>query len=76
MAENTDPEWDAINEEMRDMKALIYETRRLAIAAERTAAAAEKTAAAAMKRADESWELVVMTKNELQRSWWRKLLNR
>lgn len=52
----------------------IRETKQLVKAAEKTAAAAaEKTATAAMRKADAAWELVVITQNRINRSWYRKL---
>ena len=50
----------------------IRETKNLTIAVKNEAIEVKKLADAAMKRADASWELVVMTRNEINRPLWRK----
>lgn len=53
-------------EDIRETKNLVKETREMTIETRRVADAAEKKANAA-------WELVVMTRNEYNRPWWKKL---
>ena len=69
---NKDNQWR--DEMLQYLAEDIRETKQLVKAAEKTAAAAEETAKAAMRRADAAWELVVITKNQINRPWYRKLL--
>ena len=62
-----------LSEEVRETRNLVIETRAMAVAAQREADAA-------MKRADASWELVIITRNQVQEElaylklpWWRKV---
>lgn len=54
-----------LSKELRETKILVLETCRIADAA-------EKNAEASMKRADAAWELVVITRNQINRPWWKK----
>ena len=60
----------------KEIAELTAETRKMVVEARRSANAAEKTADAAMKRADAAWELVVITRNQITRPWYKKLLGR
>ncbi len=55
-------------EDIRETKVLVKETREMTLETRRVANEAEKTSKAA-------WELVVMTRNDLMRPWWKKLFN-
>lgn len=55
-----------IAEDIRETKALVKETREMTIETRRVADAAEKNAQAA-------WELVLITRSEINRSFWKKL---
>ena len=68
------------SEELRETKKLVLETRRLADAAVIKADAATKQADAAVQKADAAWELVVITRNQVQEElaymklpWWKKI---
>lgn len=77
-----------LSEELRETKNLVMETRRMADAAweeakqsQRQSVAAEKKADAVEKKADAAWELVIMTRNQIQEElkylklpWWKKLV--
>ncbi len=65
--------FEAISEEIREIRQLTLETQKLAIAAEQTARAAEQTAKAAHLEAKASWELVTMYKLQQDKPWWKKL---
>jgi hypothetical protein len=67
MSEDTRELFKIVNEDLR-------ETRKLASAAQQLADAAMEEARAAKKQADACWELVIMTRNDSQRPWWRKLI--
>ena len=61
------------SEELRETKKLVAETKRMADAA-------AKQADAAMSKADAAWELVVITRNQvneeiahLKLPWWKKV---
>ncbi len=61
------------SEELRETKKLVAETMRMADAA-------TKQADAAMSKADAAWELVVITRNQVQEEishlklpWWKKV---
>ena len=61
------------SDELREIRYMTAETRRMADAA-------VKNADAAMKRADASWELVIITRNQFREDlqkvklpWWRKI---
>ncbi|MEX2592995.1 MAG: hypothetical protein WD426_09470 [Anditalea sp.] len=61
------------SEELRETKKLVVETSRMADAA-------TKGADAAMKKADAAWELVIITRNQVQEEiaylklpWWKKV---
>ena len=49
-------------------------TRQLTNAIREQTEVAAKNAEAAMKRADAAWELVVITRNQINRPWYKKLL--
>ena len=68
------------SEELRETKKLVAETKRMADAAAKQADAATKQADAAMSKADAAWELVVITRNQvneeiahLKLPWWKKV---
>jgi hypothetical protein len=70
-----------LSEELGETKNLVVETRRMADAAEKKADAAMKEALAAEKKSDAAWELVVMTRNQIQEEmrylrlpWWKNYL--
>ena len=58
---------EVLSEELR-------ETKVIARAAEKHAEAAMLQANASMKKADAAWELVVMTRNQINRPWWKRVL--
>lgn len=58
-----------LSDELRETRVMVFETRR--------------TADAAQRRADASWELVIITRNQfeeqlryLKAPWWKKLLGK
>ncbi len=58
----------------KEIAELSAETREMVIEARRSADAVEKTSQAAMQRADAAWELVIITRNQITRPWYKKLL--
>jgi methyl-accepting chemotaxis protein len=68
--------FEAISEEIREIRQLTLETQKLAKAAEQTARAAEQTAKAAHLEAKASWELVTMYKLQQDKPWWKKLFGK
>lgn len=69
-----------LSEELRETKNLVIETRKIAIAAEENARSSGKTASEAKRQADAAWELVNLTRNQVQEelahlklAWWKKL---
>ncbi len=66
-----DKEWEDIikilAEDIRETKQLTKEISKLVVEARRSADAA-------VKKADAAWELVVITRNEINRPWYKKLL--
>ncbi|MFW5761670.1 MAG: hypothetical protein ACOCXH_11885 [Cyclobacteriaceae bacterium] len=75
--------FEAISEEIREIRQLTLETQKLAKAAEQTARAAEQTAKAAEQtakaahlEAKASWELVTMYKLQQDKPWWKKLFGK
>jgi hypothetical protein len=63
---------ELLSEEIRETRNLTIEVRKQADASMMRADAAMRQADAAMKRADASWELVVMTRNDMNRPVWKK----
>lgn len=57
---------ELLSEEIRETKRLTLETRRMADAA-------QQEAKAALTKADAAWELVVITRNQIDKPIWRKL---
>ncbi|MEQ8302670.1 MAG: hypothetical protein RIB47_04705 [Cyclobacteriaceae bacterium] len=62
-----------LSEELRGTKTLVTETRKIALAAEQTALESKR-------QADAAWELVMITRNQVQEEiahlkmpWWKKL---
>lgn len=53
----------------------IRETRNLTLAVEKETAELRKIADAAQRKADAAWELVIMTREEIKRPFWRRLLS-
>ncbi len=67
-------EWlEAINEEIRELKALTLETRKMAVAAEKTAKAAEQTAKAAQQQAVDSRYLLEKHIEWHQKPVWKRM---
>ena len=66
-----DKEWEDIikilAEDIRETKQLTKEISELVIETRRSADAA-------VQKADAAWELVVITRNEINRPWYKKLL--
>ena len=66
-----DKEWEDIikilAEDIRETKQLTKEISELVVEARRSADAA-------VQKADAAWELVVITRNEINRPWYKKLL--
>jgi hypothetical protein len=62
-----------LSEELRETKSLVIETRKIAVAA-------QSTATDAKRHADAAWELVILTRTQVQDElahlklpWWKKL---
>ncbi len=53
----------------------IRETRNLTLAVEKETAELRKIADAAQRKADAAWELVIMTREEIKRPFWKRLLS-
>lgn len=69
-----------LSEELRETKSLVIETRKIATETRNIAVAAEVTASEAKRQADAAWELVILTRNQVQQEivylkmpWWKKL---
>ena len=66
-----DKEWEDIikilAEDIRETKQLTKEISELVVETRRSADAA-------VKKADAAWELVVITRNQINRPWYKKLL--
>jgi hypothetical protein len=70
---------ELISEEIRETKKLILEVREdrkrleeLVLAAQETAKDAAITAKEAGRKADAAWELVVMTREEMKKPFWKR----
>jgi hypothetical protein len=62
-----DPLFEAISEEIR-------ETKRLANAAWAGVEELRKQTQILERKADAAWELVVLTRNQINRPWWKRML--
>jgi hypothetical protein len=69
-----------LSDELRETRRLTLETRAMADAAQKHAEAAMIEAKASMRKAESSWELVVITRNEVEQNlaylrlpWWKKI---
>lgn len=69
-----------LSEELRETKNLVKETRQIAVETRNMAIAAESSASEAKRQADAAWELVIITRNQVQQElahlklpWWKKL---
>lgn len=61
-------------EDIRETKKLTKEIIELTTETRKMVIEASRSADAAVQRADAAWELVVITRNEINRPWYRKLL--
>ncbi|MEQ9218360.1 MAG: hypothetical protein RLO17_09975 [Cyclobacteriaceae bacterium] len=50
----------------------IHETRNLTLAVEKETAELRKMADAAQRKADAAWELVIMTREEMKKPFWKR----
>lgn len=63
---------ELISEEIRQTRNLTLEVREETKEVRRIADAAEKAAHAAMRKAEAAWELVIMTREESRRPFWKR----
>ena len=63
-------------EDIRETKKLTKEIAELTAETREMVIEARRSADAAVQRADAAWELVVITRNQITRPWYKKLLGR
>ncbi len=62
--------------DIRETKKLTREIAELSAETREMVIEARRSADAAVQRADAAWELVVVTRNQITRPWYKKLLGR
>lgn len=66
---------ELISEEIRETRNLTLAVEKETAELRKIADAAQRKADAAERKADAAWELVIMTREEIKRPFWRRLLS-